>query len=419
MNLPFKKEKFRRFWDIRLLLLVFILITSIGAFNGALRWDEGSFLLNAEYFSGDGANFEESRPAALSFLVSLIWKLVGESTVAGRVLVVLFGVSTITVFHRLSSREFEDPLPVTVAFALSPLMVYWSFHVYTDVPALLFVLGSLYMYRIGRNIASGVLIALAATFRYVFAVFAVGIGITYLIENREKVSHFVSGGFIGSLPFLGYSQFGYGSPWARILMYFNRVSKWSGSGFFAATVPNAKSAVYMLSTLIPAAALGWRKSPLIEKSMLITYSLFILLITGNTFHRYWLPALPFMLLIAYRGLDRRIFAIAAAVMIVVSAHGVGVEHTTHQKCSQPLEEALDYVSQREGKVVTDQWAVAGYKLDREVTSEWTSYETLRDDYGIKYAVVSEEKPYNLLESFENSCTTYYIYDLESSNLTER
>lgn len=416
MDFPLKLEKLEKFYDIRLVLLVFVLVTFMGSFDGALRWDEGSFLLNAEYFSGDDTNFEESRPAALSFLVSLVWTLTGESTIAGRMLIALFGAASVFVFYKLASDEFDDPLPVTAAFALSPLMLYWSFHVYTDVPALLFVLGSLYAYRKEKHLVSGILIALATTFRYVFAIFAVGMGITYLVENREKVMSFALGGIVGSLPFFGYSHFAYGSPVAKIFMYINRVSKWSGSGFFAATLPNARSAVYMLSALIPAAVFGWRKSPLIEKTMLTSYTLFILFITGNSFHRYWLPVLPFMLLIAYRGLDKNIFASVAVIMLVLSAHGVGIEHTTHQKCSQPLKESLDYVEQHEGKVVTDKWSVAGYYLDREVTSAWTDYKTLREDYNIKYAVVSEKKPYHLLESFENSCTTYYVFDLESSQL---
>ncbi len=415
MDLPLK-DGVRRFWGLKLLLLLFLLITSFGALDAALKWDEGSFLLNAEYFSGDDSNFEESRPAALSFLTSLIWNLTGESTLAGRALVILFGAASILVFHKLSSEEFEDSLPVTAAFALSPLMLYWSFHVYTDVPALLFVLGALYMYRTGRYVASGVSIALATTFRYVFSVFAVGMGVAYLFENRGKIIHYVSGGLLGSLPFFAYSTVGYGNPLSRVFMYVDRVSRWSGSGMFAATLPNAASSVYMLSSLIPAAALGWRESPLVEKSMLVSYSLFILLVTGNTFHRYWLPVLPLMLLIAYRGLDRRFFAVAAVFMVVVSAHGVVTEHNAHQRCSQPFEDALGYVEQHEGKVVTDKWAIAGYHLDREVSSPWTDYRTLRDDYGYRYAVLSSEKPYNLSESFENGCITYYVYDLESSSL---
>lgn len=399
------------FIDIKSLLALFVILTSFGVFYAPLEWDEGSYLMNAQYFSGEEANPEHSRPAALSALVSLLWLVTGESTVTARMLVAVFGASTVYIFYRLADREFHNALPATSVFAFTPLLIYWSSHVYTDVPALLFVLGGLYAYKIRRYLVSGIMLSVAATFRYVFIVFAVGLGIAYLIENYQEIPYYSAGGLIGALPFFSYSYIGYGAPWRKIVMYTTRVSEWSNSGLFAATLTNAGNAVYMLSTLIPAAYNGWRETPVAEKGMLLAYTGFILFISGNSFQRYWLPAMPFLLLIAYRGLGKRLFTAIAVSMLLISAHGVGNNYLDQQECMAPLEDSLDYVSQFEGLVISDQWTLAGYIMDNPVQSTWTDLDSLRNGEGAEYAVMSSEHPYQVMESFSSNCTTYYVYNL--------
>ncbi|MFB6265564.1 MAG: hypothetical protein ABEI07_00595, partial [Candidatus Nanohaloarchaea archaeon] len=158
------------------ILVGFLAVSIAGAFTAPLEWDEGSYLLNAEYFQGEGHNFESSRPAALSLAVSALWEVTGESTVAARILVVLSGVAAVLIFYLIASKEFDRPLPLTAGFAFAPLLLYWSFHVYTDVPALALLLASLYLYRRERHLAAGVTMAAAVTFRYLFALFAALLG---------------------------------------------------------------------------------------------------------------------------------------------------------------------------------------------------------------------------------------------------
>lgn len=399
--------------DLRLLItsIIFLSISLFFVFNGALEWDEGSFLLNAENFSGDNSNFEESRPAAISYMIAAIWQVAGESVPAARALVLLFGLASIAVFYRLADEEFEEPVLPTAVMMLSPLMLYWSTRVYTDVPGLMFVLGSLLAYRRDRLLLSGALISLAGTFRYLFLVFAAGIFVSAALENREKVKEFIGGGFIGAAPFLLYSRIAYGSFLSRIRMYVTRVTAWSDSGLFSASLANLGSFATMLSGLLPLAALGWKDSPLIDKAMLVSYSVFMILFSGNTFNRYWLAALPFVVLMAYRGAGRRLFIVASAAMILISGGVMLDTYQTHQSCSQPLGQALEHASDLEGNFVSDSWAVAGYRLDSPVYSPWTSYEELHRNYSVNYAVVAGEKNYSVVESFPSDCRTYHIYNL--------
>ncbi|MFB6265459.1 MAG: hypothetical protein ABEI07_00060, partial [Candidatus Nanohaloarchaea archaeon] len=212
------------------ILVLFILLTSLGSFTAPLEWDEGSFLLNTENMLGTDVNSEPGRPSALSVLVAGIWVFTGESTAAARLLVVFFGAASVLLFHRVAAERLENPLPVTAGYALAPLTVFWSFHVYTDVPALTFLLAGFYLHTRDRPVLSGAAVAASVTFRYVFAVFAASILAYHAWEKRGRAVEYVTGGFLGSIPFLMYSQAFYGGVLEKTRIYVGRVSRWSGSG---------------------------------------------------------------------------------------------------------------------------------------------------------------------------------------------
>lgn len=412
-NIPSLSDKYRNIL-FGLIITAFLLISIFGAHTGALEWDEGSFLLNAEYFQGTDTNLEESRPHALSYAISLLWTVTGESTFAARLLIVLFGIGSMLLMHRIAAEEFDDPLPVTLSFAVTPLLLYWSFHVYTDVPALFFVLASYYLFRTEKHVLAGVAMAIALTVRYVFAVFAFGMALGYLIEHRESLYRYAVGGVLGAIPFFAYSAFSYSGVFSRMLMYVTRVTRWSGSGPFATTLASTWSALLMLAPLLPGAARGWQETSWVEKGMVLAYAAFFLFISGNSFTRYWLAIVPFLLLMGYRGLEHRkkLFVFSVAVMVVLSGNTVVANYSALQTCSEPFEDALGYVSERDGDVVSDRWAITGYVLDdRRVHSPWTDYETLRSNYSVTYAITTDALPYEREARFSNICRTYNVYNL--------
>ncbi len=394
---------------------VFLVLTTAGAAVGALEWDEGSFLLNSQHLLGTGENFEESRPHTLSYLITGIWAVTGESTFVARLLVVLSGTLCILLVHRIAADAFDDPLPVTTAFAFTPLLLYWSFHVYTDVPAMVLVYLGWFLYRRDRHLLAGVAMAGAATVRYVFAMFALGMAAAYLFQYRDRLPRYVTGGLLGTTPFFAYSHVFYGGVLSRVQMYVTRVAEWSGSGPFTATAASAWSAAVMLSVLLPAAVIGRNRTPVVEKTMILTYAAFFLFVSGNAFHRYWLPIVPFLLFMAYRGLgeDRNLFLPVAVAMILLSGVAVGIQFSEQQLCSDPFTDAVHHVDGQDdvGAVVSDQWAVTGYLLDQNVYSPWTDYETLQEEHGVTHVITREELDYDVQASFANPCWTYYVYRL--------
>src|SRR3989344_1820466 len=185
----------------------------------SLHWDEGAFLQNAETFIGDTANTEPGRPFLLSLLIAQVWRFTGESTEAARAVVLLFGLATIGVFYLISKKESRDYFPLFAAFAFAPLLLFWSFRVYTDVPGLFFVLASLYAYKKNRHIESGLFIALATIMRIAYGAFGVGALLAYIIQRDRNVRLYIIGGLMGLAVEFLYGAAVYGDPLGHIYAY--------------------------------------------------------------------------------------------------------------------------------------------------------------------------------------------------------
>ncbi|MFB6203865.1 MAG: ArnT family glycosyltransferase [Candidatus Nanohaloarchaea archaeon] len=398
------------------IVLLFLTISLAGLATAPLRWDEGSFMGNAEALLGtDTHNFEENRPIALSAAIAAIWTLTGESTFTARLVISLSGLAAVYLFYLTArSEDLESPL-VVAGMALSPLFLYWSFHAYSDIPALALMLGSLYFYTRDRHLYAGGLMALATTFRYVYAVLGAGMLLGYLYSKREQALRYVAGGLLGSIPFLGYSTWKYGGPLQKTLLYINRVSRWSDSELFAETLANLKAGWTAVSVLGLAGIAGWRESRPHERGMLLLYSVFVLVYAGNSFTRYWLPALPLLVLISARKFDRRQLLVILLATFAVSGMSIAGQLEREYRCAGPFSKAMDHVSGLEGEVVSDRWAEAGYLLDREVHGTWTGYGRLHSKYGVDYAVVREELNYSEVFSASSPCGTYHIYELGSGS----
>lgn len=402
-------RRLRQDRTLTLLLLGFLVLTITGAFVGPMRWDEGSFLHNAEVLLGDDTGLEDNRPIALSALIALLWVFTGESVVAARLLIAVFGLGCILLFHRIVDEEAGNT--VTAAFAFAPLLVYWSFHAYTDVPALFFLLLGWWAYRQRNPLLAGGALGVATTFRFMFAIFAAAFAVAYLYERRDLVRYGL-GGVLGSGPFLAHSWWRYGSVLGKPRLYVNRVGRWSGSGFLATPVDSAAAGLTVLAGLIPTTVHAWRRMDPVERAMSVLYPAFLLVYVGNPFTRYWLPLIPLLLLVARRGCSRRVFTVAAASMLVFSGAAVGSGFVDELRCQGPFESAMEYVeANTSGPVVTDRWAEAAFHLDRPVHSPWTSYEELASTYNATHAVTQEALPYTVEKQFSNPCVAYTVYAL--------
>lgn len=99
-------------------------------------------------------------------IAALLWLVGVESTVAMRLVNVLFWVMAVSIFH-VFRREVEHAhvLRATAQFAFFPLLYPYGFTVYTDVLSLALVLSALWATQRGRHVLSGGVLVLSMLVR--------------------------------------------------------------------------------------------------------------------------------------------------------------------------------------------------------------------------------------------------------------
>ncbi len=396
-----------------LLLTIFLVVSAYIGYTAYLEWDEGSFLMNSRNIAGDTVNSEPSRPMALSFLISFIWKFTGESILFARLLTTVFGLGCIALFYSICNEKFEDPIIPTLVFSLSPLILFWSSQVMTDIPGLFFLLSAYYFYLKRNDFMTGISISFAITFRYIYSIFAVPFFIAYLLDREDikDVLFYAGGGILGAMPFFIYSFISHGGPLEKAFLYIGNVSEWSGASLFASTWENLVKMIQVFFALIPGVLKGRRETGSLEKITVVFYSLFILLFVGMSFYRYWVPMIPFVIIIAYKGLDKKHFLVFSAIFLVVSGNLVYEEYQERKYCYQEFMEGIEYLKEFDGGVVSDRWSITGYMLEQKVLSPYKDYELFKNR-GMEYIFTTEKLDYPVKESFRGDVCTYYVYQLE-------
>ncbi len=393
--------------------IVFILISLSIGYYSFLEWDEGSFLLNARNIYGEGVNFEPSRPMLISILVSLLWEVTGESVFGARLISTAFGLASLFVFYLICRKKFDEPLLPTAVFGLSPLFFFWSSQVMTDVPGLLFILLSYYLYTEERDLLVGISMGLAVTFRYTYAIFALPFLVSYMMDRSEKTGllKYASGGILGSLPFFAFSYLWYGGLFDKAVLYTTNVAEWSGSGLFASTVPNFEKLFHVSVAFLPGILIGWKDSKLVEKLMVTIHPILTVLFIGMSFYRYWLPITPFLIVIAYQKVDKKKFMAMSIVFVAITGFYVHSEYQERIYCNEEFMEGLEFLSEREGGVISDRWSIAGYKLDQKVSSPYKDYEEFKDE-NMEYIFTDRDLDYPVVETFQGETCAYIVYRLE-------
>jgi hypothetical protein len=275
------------------------------------------------------------------------------------------------------------------------------------------LLTSYLFYQRERPVLAGVAVSAAASMRYVFAVFAVAGVATYLWKRKKpELQRYIVGGVLGALPFFVYSAAAFGSPFARITLYVERVAAWSGAGTSPAAVQHLLFFAAICGVFLPALAKTWRKHRFVTANTAV-YAVFIVSVAGLAFARYWLPLTPFLLLAGWKAYSRRGFVVAAALFLAVTGVVTTTAHTAQWQCGAVFEDAARFAAELEEPVVaTDQWAVAGYIIDEPVSSPWTGLDTLHQEHTVQYGIGQNPDRYRVLDTFTApNCPPYHVFTL--------
>lgn len=210
-------------YPLLIILLLTIIIRLIFAFGWhEIWWDSGVYIGMGKYIYSAGENglWENIRPPMLPTMLGLFWKIGLDPALFGRLLEIAFMLGTVYLTYKLAKQWWEEKTAITASLivALSPIFFYLSFHQYTEIPSVFFVLLALWLYTKEKYTFAGIATGLAFLTKFYTGIFIAILVIILLCSKKWKASIMTAAGFaIITLPYFIWSWIAYGNPLATFL----------------------------------------------------------------------------------------------------------------------------------------------------------------------------------------------------------
>ena len=412
------------------LLVIFLLFNSL---SPVLLWDECAYLGNARNHLG-GSNFiEDFRYPLLEYIIASVWYFTGESIFAARFIIILMSLLTVFVFY-LISREFfsiNDSILIVFLFSISSQFILWGFRIYTDIPALMFLLLSFLSflkYRESRRFAfisiSGAFFALAFLSRFTVGLFALAVLIEFILKKDYRgFLLFASFGLLVLLPWMGYNYITYNDIIWDFKEQYNIVANYTTNQPITLQLNNLFLTLGLLIFSLPFGLIFLTKH---KEYLIVSYTIisliYYLFFVNMKLARYYVVFLPFLYLISYSGLiwfsERRVlkkFNFKIISLLLISLYSIflflGLIHMSlENNCDayRSILNSVQYFNSLEEKpkfIISNYWPWLGYYLNTSVSSTWDENITnLINIYNPQYfaynSIVGTEYNKSLLDDHE-------------------
>ncbi|MGC8885050.1 MAG: ArnT family glycosyltransferase [Candidatus Nanoarchaeia archaeon] len=406
-----KDKKFEIIALTFLLLFLLILFLILNWLSPLLLWDENVYLGNARSHVSESNFTEDFRFPLLEWLIALIW-IRGESLFAAKIFIILLSIATV-FFTYLISREYftvKKAFLTTLCFALSPLVIFWGFRVYADIPALFFTVVSFYCLlenekskskKIGMVFIAfaGIMAALAFLSRFPLALFPLSAGIYSIFKKKYKVLLIFSVFFVLALiPWLAYNQIHYQNPIWDLKEQYSVVEKWTLYEPIIKQIKNLFMSMGLFVILLPLGIYSLLKKALENENrrplalLILTYVIlsfvYYLCFVKLKDARYYFAFLPFLYLIAFDGffwLKQRInktvikktisvFVILNALVLFVGTIYTFAKIIDYER-NGALIQSIDYLKEKNissnSSIVSNVWPWYGYYFNAKVACLWS------------------------------------------------
>lgn len=175
-----------------LIILVVALVMHLVFLPGfhEVWWDSGVYAgMGKHIFSaGSSGLWEHIRPPVLPFMLGLLWFFNLDLFIFGEVLMLAFSLGCVFLLYLIAKQYFDEKTALLSAalFAFSSIFFYLSFHLYSEIPALFFVLLSMYLFGLKRFYSAGFFMAIAFLSKFPAGVFIAVLGIVLLLGKDIK-----------------------------------------------------------------------------------------------------------------------------------------------------------------------------------------------------------------------------------------
>ena len=206
----------------------------LSIFPKMMMWDDAIYMLNAKWLAGQKIFWEALRPPVLPFIFSLFMRLGITSELFFRILTTIFSATAVLLTYYITKKIFGKKVAIfsSAMVIVSPLSMYWSPLIYTEILTSVFLLATVYFSWKGME--EDKYLYLAALFgaisfltKYTAALAVLGIVIFLLLNKKLNLKKIAIVGAIGILvisPWLAYNYLEFGNP----LLSFEEAVKWKG-----------------------------------------------------------------------------------------------------------------------------------------------------------------------------------------------
>ena len=377
-----------------ILTALFVFLIIINYFDNSLLWDENAYLANARNFLRGSNYTEDFRFPLLSFLIASLWSVFGETVLSAKLLIMGFAMASVYLFYFISfdffGKKGKTGLLCTIVFGFSGLVLYWGFRVYTDIPAMFFILLSFrFMSKENTSkntVIAGVSASLAFLMRFPFALFGVSV-LAYFAYKKEfrHILLFLVAALITLVPWLSYNYLAHNGDFIYDFKgQFAIVAAYTKFESPLNHISNFLYAMNILALFLPAGFYSYSKSNDKLKPLVLTYfALFVayfFFLANMKISRYIIPFLPFAYIISIKGVElfnKKFVSLICAASLLLGLLLVLPLIYNGAQCNSNnvVEKSINYVCpQKENSqkkiLVSNYWPYFGYACNFKVKSFW-------------------------------------------------
>lgn len=368
-------------------LFLFILLNFL---NPLLLWDENVYLGNARANIKESNFTEDFRFPLLEYLISLVWLIFGESIIAAKLLMISMSLLTIYFFYRICEFYFKKNVIIyTLIFSFSPILLFWGFRAYPDIPALMFMVISFYLILKERLFWAGFMAGLSFLAKFPLALFPLSVGVFFVYKKEIKNAFRFSLGFVVPIiPWMLYNYISYGNIFWDALKQLEVIGKWTTWQPMMKQVNNALIVLNVLLIFIPFGIYNLIKKRFTKYDLVILINVLFFIIYYFFFvdlklMRYYLAVIPFLLLLSFIGIeyiinkvDKKYLIIPVFLVFLLLAVPITIfEFELSGDCQRnsSKEEAIKFVEEHtseEDLVISNFWPWFGYYNNVRTSSLW-------------------------------------------------
>jgi 4-amino-4-deoxy-L-arabinose transferase-like glycosyltransferase len=426
-----------------LLLLsgLFVILLILSYLAPLALWDENAYLANAKSHIKESNFSEDFRFPLLEYIIALFWLVTGEHLIIARLVMISLAVVGVLFFYLILMQYIpkRNAFYGSILYAACPLMLYWGFRVYTDIPAMVFMTVSYYLIlKDNMEFLAGILFAASFLTKFPFALFGLAVAISLMYKKKyKKIILFAAGFGLSIVPWVAYNYLHYKNPFWDFFIQQSIVRTYAPLEPISKQLINLVKVAGVLLLFLPSgiAALIKEKKKygimLIHIMLFVIYYFFILQLKDIRYYTFILPFLYIIILIGLTNALGNIKTPAQKIMLgltIISAVLLFTQAvlaiTKEAKCDNAIIEAVSYMQTQKDSypvIISNIWPYFGYynnvhayalwqdNIDAMITQRKADYIIYYDSGGLEFDKSKLDK-FPIEKVIPGSCNDrLYIY----------